>query len=302
MSSPRTAWLALRSQDVAEGMTISSSWFTCQPVHEASRADGAARPPRRSCDLAGAVLSSQPFRGGPAILLRSAAGRGPRLARATPWPVQGGGRRGPRSPGDRASVPAQTVRGPLVREGAGRVPRMGRVGRAGTHAEAARGRLGRDRTARSEPGGTRRGPRRPPRLRGNTAPRPPVPRRVRRSVSGARSEDGRARRLGASLGLDSTTADLPGTRVPPWVLRVACEGLARPDRPGPWDLTCGGVEAPPGRGTEAPRGDGQRTSVTLYENRPSNEGAHSFRASFAFGRSSRLPHFRQRVARIAFRA
>jgi len=29
---------------------------------------------------------------------------------------------------------------------------------------------------------------------------------------------------------------------------------------------------------------------------------YSFRASFAFGRSSRLPHLRQRVARIAFRA
>ena len=29
---------------------------------------------------------------------------------------------------------------------------------------------------------------------------------------------------------------------------------------------------------------------------------YSFRASFAFGRSSVLPHFRQRVARIAFRA
>ncbi len=30
--------------------------------------------------------------------------------------------------------------------------------------------------------------------------------------------------------------------------------------------------------------------------------AYSFRASFAFGRSSLLPHFRRRVARIAFRA
>jgi len=29
---------------------------------------------------------------------------------------------------------------------------------------------------------------------------------------------------------------------------------------------------------------------------------YSFRASFAFGRSSLLPHFRQRVARGAFRA
>ena len=32
------------------------------------------------------------------------------------------------------------------------------------------------------------------------------------------------------------------------------------------------------------------------------EGAYSLRASFAFGRSSLLPHLRQRVARIAFRA
>jgi len=31
-------------------------------------------------------------------------------------------------------------------------------------------------------------------------------------------------------------------------------------------------------------------------------GAYSFRASLAFGRSSLLPHLRQRVARIAFRA
>jgi hypothetical protein len=30
--------------------------------------------------------------------------------------------------------------------------------------------------------------------------------------------------------------------------------------------------------------------------------AYSFLASFAFGRSSVLPHFLQRVARIAFRA
>ena len=30
--------------------------------------------------------------------------------------------------------------------------------------------------------------------------------------------------------------------------------------------------------------------------------AYSFLASFAFGRSSVLPHFRQRVARIAFSA
>ena len=32
------------------------------------------------------------------------------------------------------------------------------------------------------------------------------------------------------------------------------------------------------------------------------ESAYSFRASLAFGRSSLLPHLRQRVARIAFRA
>ncbi len=32
------------------------------------------------------------------------------------------------------------------------------------------------------------------------------------------------------------------------------------------------------------------------------ESDYSFLASFAFGRSSLLPHLRQRVARIAFRA
>ena len=35
--------------------------------------------------------------------------------------------------------------------------------------------------------------------------------------------------------------------------------------------------------------------------RGSHRRGYSFRASFAFGRSSLLLHFRQRVARIAFR-
>ena len=61
--------------------------------------------------------------------------------------------------------------------------------------------------------------------------------------------------------------------------------------------------APRERGTDRELAHHNRPVVRLGRTGDIGLGtAYSFRASFAFGRSSVLPHFRQRVARGAFRA
>src|SRR5256886_9533849 len=109
---------------------------------------------------------------------------------------------------------------------------------------------------------------------------------------------------GAVGSMDHAHATPEGTahpRVPTRLLRDACESVARPARPARGNLPSRVLETPAERGKKDPR-NRRRLAALIPAAHVMPDGLHSFRASFAFGRSSLLPHFRQRVARIAFRA